>query len=104
MQYEKVIMEERTPPEQKLWRAVLTQAFEDAFGPDRYSKLPKDRMEAQVFLTDYEDNNFKDLCEFSGFDSSFVKRKIKKKLESFSICEERLEHMRNSIKGVNNDR
>ena len=50
-------------------------------------------------LSDHEeDNNFKDLCEFSGFDSSFVKRKIKKKLESFSICEERLEHMRNSIK------
>ncbi len=75
----KVLLEENADPEQKLWRAVLVQAFQDAFGPDRYEKTKTIKEEAQTFLTSYSDDNFIDVCENAGFDPSFVKRKVRKK-------------------------
>ena len=79
MSYEKVIMEEKTPPEQRLWRAVLTQALEDAFGPERYEKTKAIKQEAVDFLTNYSDVSFINVCENAGFDPSFIKRKVRNK-------------------------
>ena len=75
----KVLTEESIDPTQQLWRAVLSQAFQDAFGPPRSDTTTTERKEAQVFLTDYEDVSFINVCENAGFDPSFIKRKVKSK-------------------------
>ena len=71
--------EEATAPEQKLWRAVLDQAFQDAWGPDRYEKTKEDRQEALSFLRDPQNESFQFVCESAGFNPDFVKRKVRKK-------------------------
>jgi len=75
----KVLTEESPDPEKKLWRAVLGQAFEDAFGPERYEKTKAIKQEAVEFLTNYSDVSFINVCENAGFDPSFIKRKVRKK-------------------------
>ena len=75
----RVLVEEESPPEKKLWRAVLGQAFDDAFGPDRYEKTPNIKKEAVDFLTNYSDVSFINVCENAGFDPNFIKRKVQKK-------------------------
>jgi hypothetical protein len=70
---------EQKKPETKLWRAVLGQVVYDAFGPDRYDTLPKDRNEAINFLKDYTNEDFIVLCENAGFDPEYIKRKVRKK-------------------------
>lgn len=74
----RVLEEIESDPVKKLWRAVLTQAFEDAFGPERYDKPPVVRAEAKEFLTSYDNENFIECCENAGFDPSFVKKKVRK--------------------------
>lgn len=74
----RVLEERNNDPVQKLWRAVLSQAFEDAFGPERYDKPPVVRQEAKEFLTSYDDENFIECCENAGFDPSFVKKRVRK--------------------------
>ena len=71
--------EEIPGPEQKLWRAVLDQAFQDAWGPDRYEKTKEDKEEALSFLKDMRNESFQFVCESAGFDPDFVKRKVRKK-------------------------
>jgi len=75
----KVQIEEASDPEKKLWRAVLGQAFEDAFGPERYEKTKAIKQEAVEFLTNYSDVSFINVCENAGFDPSFIKRKVRNK-------------------------
>jgi hypothetical protein len=75
----KVQIEETSDPEKSLWRAVLGQAFEDAFGPERYEKTKAIKQEAVEFLTNYSDVSFINVCENAGFDPSFIKRKVRKK-------------------------
>jgi len=75
----KVQIEETPDPEKNLWRAVLGQAFEDAFGPERYEKTKAIKQEAVDFLTNYSDVSFINVCENAGFDPSFIKRKVRNK-------------------------
>lgn len=75
----KVQIEETPDPEKNLWRAVLGQAFEDAFGPERYEKTKAIKQEAVDFLTNYSDVSFINVCENAGFDPSFIKRKVRSK-------------------------
>ena len=75
----KVQIEETPDPEKNLWRAVLGQAFEDAFGPERYEKTKAIKQEAVDFLTNYNDVSFINVCENAGFDPSFIKRKVRNK-------------------------
>ena len=75
---------EQKKPETRLWRAVLGQVFYDAFGPERYDTLPKARKEATEFLKDYENQDFKLLCENAGFDPEYIRRMARKKfMEKF---------------------
>jgi len=66
--------------ETRLWRAVLGQAFEDAFSPDTYLKTSEDRMEALAYLQSKDNKHLQWICENAGFDVSFVQRKVRKKL------------------------
>jgi len=66
--------------ETRLWRAVLGQAFEDAFGPDRYLKSPEERREALEYLNSKDNDHLAWVCENAGFDVSFIQRKVRKKL------------------------
>lgn len=75
----KVQIEETPDPEKNLWRAVLGQAFEDAFGPERYEKTKAIKQDAVDFLTNYSDVSFINVCENAGFDPSFIKRKVRNK-------------------------
>ena len=75
----KVQIEETPDPEKNIWRAVLGQAFEDAFGPERYEKTKAIKQEAVDFLTNYSDVSFINVCENAGFDPSFIKRKVRNK-------------------------
>jgi len=83
----KALSIENTQPnnsELRLWRAVLGQVFYDAFGPERYDTLPKARKEATEFLKDYENQDFKLLCENAGFDPEYIRRMARKKfMEKF---------------------
>ena len=74
-----VEIEEAPDSYTKLWRAVLGQALEDAFGPERYEKTKAIKQEAVEFLTNYSDVSFINVCENAGFDPSFIKRKVRKK-------------------------
>ncbi len=86
----KVQIEETPDPEKNLWRAVLGQAFEDAFGPARYEKTVNNRRDAQVFLTDYNADSFVTVCENAGFDPSFVKKRVEKTIDKNQISRDYL--------------
>ena len=70
---------EAKTPETKLYQAILGQAFEDAFGPDKYALTKKDKDEALDFLKNYEDENFIDICENAGFDPGYIRHRVRKK-------------------------
>jgi hypothetical protein len=70
---------EAKTPETKLYQAILGQAFEDAFGPDKYALSKKERDEALKFLKNHEDENFIDICENAGFDPGYIKLRVRKK-------------------------
>jgi hypothetical protein len=95
----KVQSEETVNPEQNLWRAVLSQAIEDAFGPPRANKTPKQRKESLVFLTDYEDVSFTSVCEYAGFNPKFVKDKIEKTIDEKNIDRQYLNTIKIEIGG-----
>ena len=73
------MFEKEKDPETKLWQAILGQALNDAFGPDRYYTTPKDRVEALDFLKDFESESFIELCENAGYNPEYIKRKVRKK-------------------------
>jgi hypothetical protein len=73
------MFEKEKDPETKLWQAILGQALNDAFGPDRYNTNPKDRAEALDFLKDFESESFIELCENAGYNPEYIKRKVRKK-------------------------
>ena len=66
-----------SPPEEKLFGAVLSQAMHDVFS-DHVDKLDKEQ--AKEFLTQ---NNwhFKLICELAGRDPEYVIRKMKKRMQ-----------------------
>jgi hypothetical protein len=56
-------------PEQKLWRAVLNQTFDDAFSPITELKTKEVKKEALDYLRDMEINtSLSAVCEYAGFD------------------------------------
>lgn len=68
-------------PEQKLWRAVLNQTFDDAFNPITELKTEEVKKEALNYLRDMETNtSLSTVCEYAGFDVGYVKRKVRKKI------------------------
>ena len=68
-------------PEQKLWRAVLNQTFDDAFSPITELKTKEVKKEALDYLRDMEINtSLSTVCEYAGFDVGYVKRKVRKKI------------------------
>jgi len=76
--FAKTEVESTTDPETKLWRAVMTQALDDAFGPPKYDKKKEDVEEAVSFLKDTNSFSFNFVCEQADLDTEFVKRKLDK--------------------------
>ena len=68
---------QNSPPEEKLFGAVLSQAVHDVFS-DHVDKLDKEQ--AKEFLTQ---NNwhFKMICELAGRNPDYVIRKMKKRMQ-----------------------
>jgi len=95
----KVQSEEQKNPEQSLWRAVLSQAIDDAFGPSKAILTPKQRRESLVFLTDYEDVSFTSVCEYAGFNPKFVRDKIEKTINEKNIDRKYLQELRLKVGG-----
>jgi len=63
-------------PERKLFIAVLSQAFHDAFS----SHVPRmEKQQAQTWLMS-NSRDFKNICELSGRNSSYVLEKIRRKI------------------------
>ena len=86
--------EDTLEPEQRLWRAVLGQMFDDAFGPDTYLKTKLDRKIALDFLKDMENNSHLSfICESAGFDIGYVKRKVRKQFIKQMFGKERCLHV-----------
>ena len=68
-------------PEQKLWRAVLNQTFDDAFNPVTELKTKEIKQEALDYFKDMENNtSLNTVCEYAGFEPGYVKRKVRKKI------------------------
>ena len=63
-------------PERKLFVAVLSQAFHDAFS----NHVPRmEKQQAQTWLMS-NSRDFKEICELSGRDSNYVLEKIRRKI------------------------
>ena len=90
-------------PTEQLWRAVLGQAFQDAFGPERYDTSAKERIEARVFLTDYQDVSFVNVCENAGFNPNFVARTVESTIDKVKMDRNYLFKLRTQMKGTKND-
>ena len=86
----KMFTEVEKDPTQQLWRAVLSQAFQDAFGPSRSDTTTNERREAQVFLTDYSDTSFINVCENAGFNPNFVAKTVEKTIDQNQISRDYL--------------
>ena len=68
---------QNSPPEEKLFGAVLSQAVHDVFS-DHVDKLDKEQ--AKEFLTQ-NNRHFKLICEFAGRNPDYVIRKMKKRMQ-----------------------
>jgi hypothetical protein len=77
----KIEIEKSSEPETKLWRAVMGQALEDAFGPPRYDKQKEDIEDAISFLKDTNSFSFNFVCENAELDPDYVKNKLHKKFK-----------------------
>ncbi|MEL0176694.1 MAG: hypothetical protein VW810_00155 [Pelagibacteraceae bacterium] len=69
---------DRVTPEQKLWRAVLGQIFDDAFGHTISNKAKYEKSHAREYLK-YLHRDYAQVCEFAGYDPMYVHRKVKRK-------------------------
>ena len=67
----------KIPPEQKLWRAVLNQALEDAFNLNNTYLCDFEKMQARHFF-EHRTPHYNSLCENAGFDPDTIWRKVKK--------------------------
>lgn len=66
-------------PEQKLWKAVLAQSLYDSlFGDYRSLQTDYEKKEAKEWI-DLNNDNFKQVCEYAGFNPQFVFNLLKKK-------------------------
>ena len=68
---------QNSPPEERLFVAVLSQAVHDVFS-NHVEKL--DKQQAKEFLTQ-NTWHFKKICEFAGRDPEYVIRKMKKRMQ-----------------------
>ena len=68
---------QNSPPEERLFVAVLSQAVHDVFS-DHVEKL--DKLQAKEFLTQ-NTWHFKMICEFAGRNPEYVIRKMKKRMQ-----------------------
>jgi len=91
-------------PTEQLWRAVLGQAFQDAFGPERYDTSAKERIEARVFLTDYQDVSFVNVCENAGFNPNFVAKTVEKTIDKVKMDRNYLFKLKTQMKGTKNEK
>ena len=64
-------------PEQKLWKAVLLQAIEDAFGNNQSQVSRLERRVARDWMKDFN-TDFAIVCENAGFNPKQVFYKFKK--------------------------
>ena len=75
-------------PELRLFRAVITQAIEDAMyeGQDRYKIM--DKREAIAWLTSHN-NDFKFICHFADINSEYASMKFAKamKLDIYNLTD-----------------
>ena len=72
---------QNSPPEEKLFGAVLSQAVHDVFS-DHVEKL--DKRQAREFLTQ-NTWHFKMVCELAGRDPDYVIRKMKKRMQEDTL-------------------
>ena len=70
-----------SPPEERLFGAVLSQAVHDVFSK-HVEKL--DKQQAREFLTQ-NTWHFKMICEFAGRDPDYVIRKMKKRMQEDTL-------------------
>ena len=68
---------QNSPPEERLFGAVLSQAVHDVFS-DHVTRL--DKQQAREFLTQ-NTWHFKMICELAGRDPNYVTRKMKKRMQ-----------------------
>lgn len=71
----KVLSEKREDPNEKLWRGVLKQAFEDAFFPAKLNLCGYEKKQAMEFVTS-RTRNFDSVCELAGLEPGYVWDKL----------------------------
>ncbi len=75
---DKVLIEgNKTPPEQKLWRAVLNQALVDAFGVNTIWICTHEKEDVDQFFKN-RTLEFDDLCDRAGIDPTRLWRKVQR--------------------------
>jgi len=87
-------------PEQKLWKAVLNQLFQDAFDNTYSDRNKGEKKHAIDYLKSMHQDYFM-VCEYAGLDANYVYGKVKRKINRDSL--KRLGVVWNYDKEKNND-
>ena len=79
-----VFLEHKLTPEQKLWKAVLSQGVYEACSK-RYNALPLTygEMRSALEWIDLGNRDFVQVCVFAGYDPAYIYRKTKHKVNKW---------------------
>ena len=78
-----IFLEHQRTPEQKLWKAVLSQGvYEACYKKAQALPLTFDEMRAALEQVDLENREYVQECVYAGYDTGSITRKAKEKVEN----------------------
>ena len=79
-----IFLEQKITPEQKLWKAVLSQGVYEA-GSERAQALPLTygEMRSALEWVDLGNRDFISVCIYAGYDPAYILRKAKNKVKRY---------------------
>jgi hypothetical protein len=79
-----IFFEHKLTPEQKLWKAVLSQGVYEACSKKAQAlPLTYGEMRSALEWIDLTNRDFKQVCIFAGYDPAYIYRKAKGKIKKY---------------------
>ena len=79
-----ILSEHKNTPEEKLWRAVLSQGVYEACSKKAQAlPLTYGEMRSALEWIDLTNRDFKQVCIFAGYDPAYIYRKAKGKIKRY---------------------
>jgi hypothetical protein len=80
-----ILVEHKNTPEQKLWKAVLSQGVYEACSKKAQAlPLTYGEMRSALEWIDLTNRDFKQVCIFAGYDPAYIYRKAKGKIKKYA--------------------